>query len=173
MKFEVKTDLTKQDFEAYYQLNQKVHAPAAFMVNKYGGIAGVILAVVLTIVILAYRLWTSKSVMIPYCIFMVLLIALPFVNRWLLNRMYEASRSSLKAEYRFGDSGVESTTETSKNVYTWFAFCELYHSGAYYYLYVDKAHAIVLPERSFTQGEPAAFGPFIAEKTGLEVKEIK
>ena len=173
MKFEVKTDLTKQDFQSYYQLNQKVHAPAAFMVNKYGGIVGVIFAVVLTIVILVYRLWTSKSVMIPYCIFMALLIALPFVNRWLLNRMYEASRKSLKAEYRATDSGVESTTETSKNVYTWFAFCELYHSGAYYYLYVDKAHAIVLPERSFTQGDPAAFGPFVEEKTGLKFKEIK
>jgi len=173
MKFEVKTDLTKQDFQSYYQLNQKVHAPAAFMVNKYGGIVGVIFAVVLTIVILVYRLWTSKSVMIPYCIFMVLLIALPFVNRWLLNRMYEASRASLKAEYRIDDSGVESTTGTAHGVHTWFAFCELYHSGRYFYLFVDKAHAIVLPERSFTQGDPAAFGPFVEEKTGLKMKEIK
>ena len=53
------------------------------------------------------------------------------------------------------------------------AFKELYHSGAAYYLYIDKAHAIVLPERCFTQGDPAAFGSFIAGKTGLEVKEIK
>ena len=53
------------------------------------------------------------------------------------------------------------------------AFKELYHSEGAYYLYIDKAHAVVLPERCFTQGDPAAFGPFIAEKTGLEVKEIK
>ena len=53
------------------------------------------------------------------------------------------------------------------------AFKELYHSEGAYYMYIDKAHAAVLPERCFTQGDPAAFGPFIAEKTGLEVKEIK
>ena len=33
--------------------------------------------------------------------------------------------------------------------------------------------AIVIPERCFIQGDPAAFGAFLAEKTGLEVKEIK
>ena len=57
--------------------------------------------------------------------------------------------------------------------YAYTAFSALYHSRGNYYLYVDKGHAFVLPERCFTRGDPAEFGAFIAEKTGLEMKEIK
>ena len=38
---------------------------------------------------------------------------------------------------------------------------------------LNAAFAEILPERSFTKGEPAAFGPYTAEKTGKEMKEIK
>ena len=173
MKFEVKTDLNKKDFVAYYTLNQRLHAPAAYYFNKYGGVAALAVALLLTVVILTYRLWESRSVMIPYCIFVLLLIALPFANRFLIDRLFEANRSMCRGEYRFGDSGVETGDESAPRLYTYFSFCEFCRSGRAYYLYVDQNHAFVLPERSFTQGDPAAFGPFVEEKTGLKMKEIK
>ena len=76
-------------------------------------------------------------------------------------------------EYRFGDEEVQQKLNDMDGKFAYSAFKELYHSKGAYYLYIDKAHAVVLPERCFTQGDPAAFGRFIAEKTGLEVKEIK
>jgi hypothetical protein len=76
-------------------------------------------------------------------------------------------------ECRFDDDAVQQKLNDMDGKFAYSAFKELYHSGAAYYLYIDKAHAIVLPERCFTKGDPAAFGRFIAEKTGLEVKEIK
>ena len=173
MKFEIKTDLTEKDFTAYYELHQKVHARYAYYFNKYGGIAAVILAIILTVLMIAFRMWENKGVLVPYCIFIALMVLLPFVNRWMISRMYKANRAMLRGEYRFDEKGVWTGAENMSGVYTWNAFQELYHSGRAYYLYIDRAHAIVLPERSFTLGEPAAFGPFVAEKTGLEMKEIK
>ena len=111
--------------------------------------------------------------MTPYCIFIALLIALPFVNRWMITRLYKANSSMLRAEYRFGGSGVRTGTDDASSIYTWSAFRELYHSKGCYYLYIDQNRAMILPERSFTQGDPAVFGPYMARKTGKELKEIK
>ena len=105
--------------------------------------------------------------------FVLLLIALPFVNRWMISRLYKANAGMLATEYRFGESGVRTGTGEASSIYTWAAFRELYHSKGVYYLFIDANHAMILPERSFTQGEPAAFGPYMAEKTGQEMKEIK
>ena len=59
---------------------------------------------------------------------------------------------------------------------------EVLHSDANmaYYLFLEhedrelgsQRFSFIFPERCFTQGDPAAFGPFLAEKTGLTVKEI-
>jgi len=172
MKFEVKTDLTKQDFEAYYQLNNKVHARITFLFGKGGTILAVIMAVVLTILMAAFRLWKTDA-MLPYLIYLVFLIAWPLVNRFTMAQMYKANSSGIKGEYRFGEEEVQQKLNYMDGKFAYSAFKELYHSGSAYYIYIDKAHAIVLPERCFTQGDPAAFGAFLTEKTGLEVKEIK
>ena len=39
----------------------------------------------------------------------------------------------------------------------------------YFFLYTDVRMAHILPKQDFTWGDPAAFGPFIAEKSGLTV----
>jgi hypothetical protein len=173
MDFEVRTDLSREEFEAYYHFNQRVHAPFIYWFGKIGGIVAVLAAIILTVDIVVNRLWTNRQIMTPYCIFIVLLIALPFVNRWMISRLYKANSTMLKAEYRFGGSGVRTGTGEASSIYTWPAFRELYHSKGVYYLFIDTNHAMILPERSFTQGEPAAFGPYMAEKTGQEMKEIK
>ena len=172
MRFEVKTELTKQDFQAYYKLNNKVHARLPFLFGKGGTILAVITTVVLTVLMAAFRLWKTDA-MLPYMIYLVFLIALPLVNLFTMTQMYKANSSGIKGEYRFGDEEVQQKLDDMDGKFAYSAFKELYHSGAAYYLYIDKAHAIVLPERCFTQGDPAAFGSFIAGKTGLEVKEIK
>ena len=172
MRFEVKTELSKEDFRAYYRLNNKVHARIAFLFGKGGTILAVIMAVVLTILMAAFRLWKTDA-MLPYVLYLVFVIAWPLVNRFTMTQMYKANSSGIKGEYRFGDEEVQQKLNDMDGKFAYSAFKELYHSKGTYYMYIDKAHAVVLPERCFTQGDPAAFGPFIAEKTGLEVKEIK
>ena len=48
------------------------------------------------------------------------------------------------------------------------AFKELYHSKGAYYMYIDKAHAIILPECCFTQGDPAASAALSPGKRDLK-----
>ena len=172
MRFEVKTELSKENFRAYYRLNNKVHARLAFLFGKGGTILAVIMAVVLTILMAAFRLWKTDA-LLPYVLYLVFLIAWPLVNHFTMTQMYKANSSGIKGEYRFGDEEVQQKLDDMDGKFAYSAFKELYHSKGAYYLYIDKAHAIVLPERCFTQGDPAAFGSFIAGKTGLEVKEIK
>ena len=172
MRFEVNTELSKEDFRSYYRLNNKVHARLPFLFGKGGAILAVITAVVLTILMATFRLWKTEA-MLPYMIYLVFLIAWPLVNRFTMAQMYKANSSALKGVYRFGDDELQHEQNEMSGKYAYSAFKELYHSSSAYYIYIDKAHAIVLPERCFTQGDPAAFGAFLAEKTGLEVKEIK
>jgi len=41
-----------------------------------------------------------------------------------------------------------------------------------YFLFLDKRHAMLLPERGLTQGDPAALKSFLEEKLGKEIIEI-
>ena len=173
MEFEVKTNLNKKDFLAFYELHQRLHTRYGLLFSRGGCAVAAMLAVVLTVMMFALHLWGNRTALVLYVIFMLLLIALPAVNLWLLQRLYKANGDLLRGEYRFDDKGDWTQTEGMSGIYTWYAFDALVHSGRRYYLYVEKDQAIVLPERSFTRGDPAAFGPFIAEKTGLKIKEIK
>ena len=78
MRFEVKTELSKEDFRSYYRLNNKVHARLAFLFGKGGTILAVIMAVVLTILMAAFRLWKTDA-LLPYVLYLVFLIAWPLV----------------------------------------------------------------------------------------------
>ena len=173
MRFEVKTELDKKDFLAFYRLNQKAHARFAYILGRVFSVAAVVLLIVLTGVIAVYRLWDDMEVIRPFGLFALVLIAWPLVNHFLVSQMYKANSSVLKGDYRFGDDEVQADMNHMSGQYGYSAFCELWHSQGVYYLYIDKGHAFILPERCFTQGDPAAFGRFIAEKTGIEVKEIK
>ena len=173
MRFEVETELTKQDFLAFYRLNQKAHARAVTLLVRILGIAAYVLGLVLTVLMVIFRLWESGEVLRAYCIFILMLAAWPLVDRFMISQMYKANSSMLKGEYRFNDDEVLTGADHMSGRYAYTAFRELYRSRDAYYLYIDKGHAVILPERCFTQGDPAAFGRFIAEKTGLEVKEIK
>ena len=50
---------------------------------------------------------------------------------------------------------------------------DVVESPDYVFLFVNANTAHLLPKRDFTQGDPAAFGSFIAEKCGKEIIKIK
>ena len=55
--------------------------------------------------------------------------------------------------------------------YSWIK--RITHGLGIYLLWHSRTQFVTLPERCFTEGDPAAFGSFIEEKTGLKLKEIK
>ncbi len=173
MNYEVKTELTKEDFRDFLELHKKIASRPLYLIGRIITVLAVLLAVVLAGLIIAFRLWNDRDVMLRMLVFVVLLALLPLVSRFTAAQAYKANRSLLSGRYCFGEEQIEAGAESMTAQYAYSALTALYHSRGVYYLYVDKAHALVLPERCFSSGDPASFGAWIAVKTGLEMKEIK
>lgn len=173
MIYEAKTELTKEDFQAFLSLHKKIASRPLYVFSRVMMGLAVLLALVLAVLIIVFRLWNERDVMLRMLVFVVLLLLLPLVSRFTAAQAYKANRSMLSGRYCFGEGQIEAGAESMTAQYAYSALSALYHSRGVYYLYVDKAHAFILPERSFTAGDPASFGAWIAAKTGLEMKEIK
>lgn len=70
------------------------------------------------------------------------------------------------------EEGMRDKDNTKESIYSYEAFVECYHTQQRYFLFLDKHHAIILPERAIVQGEPNAFAPWLTEKLGKEIKEF-
>ena len=177
MRFEVKTELTKQDFSALLTLSKKKASRFARILTIGLKVLAVLLGVGLVAEIILLHAWDNGPLMRRVGLYLILLliwIALwPLFQRMLAGKMLETNSKLLKGTFRFTDDEVQESAEHMSGNYAYTSFWKLYHSQGIYFLYIDKGHVFILPERCFTQGDPAAFGSFIAEKTGLEVKEIK
>lgn len=66
---------------------------------------------------------------------------------------------------------VKNNKAEGKNYYS--GIYAVYADNERFYLLLDKRHALILPKKCMTGGDPEAFAGFISEKTGLEVKYIK
>ena len=173
MIYEAKTELTKEDFQAFLSLHKKIASRPLYVFSRVMMGLAVLLALVLAVLIIVFRLWNERDVMLRMLVFVALLLLLPLVSRFTAAQAYKANRSMLGGRYCFGEEQIEAGAESMNARYAYSALSALYHSKGVYYLYVDKAHAFILPERCFTTGDPASFGAWIAAKTGLEMKEIK
>ena len=73
----------------------------------------------------------------------------------------------------FCDDGVRISSNLDEGRLQYKAFLRLAENSKYYFLFIQKRSAYMLPKDLFTQGDPAEFGAFIAAKTGLEIKRVK
>lgn len=78
-----------------------------------------------------------------------------------------------RQEIGFHEDEVEIRGKDKRTVYRYDAFDSLYRSHGAYYLHISGSGFILIPARCFTLGDPAAFGTFISQKTGLEIREIQ
>ncbi len=172
MAFAMRVEYEKADFEAYVKAHSKTK-------NKKNRILQIVLAILCGLLAVAILLfWRSYGTLSAEMI--VLLILLPILGTEMLWLPRILARTMMKTykrlgsiEMRFGENEVSVQREVESTVYQYGAFDSLYHEKGAYYLYLNRQQALVIPERCFTQGDPAAFGPFLTEKTGLEIKEIK
>lgn len=66
---------------------------------------------------------------------------------------------------------VKNNKAEGKNYYS--GIYAVYADNERFYLLLDKRHALILPKKCITEGDPESFAGFISEKTGLEVKFVK
>ena len=70
------------------------------------------------------------------------------------------------------DAGVREQGKKGEGFYPYSSFIGCFHSRGRYLLFLDKKHAVILPESAVTVGDPAALGAKLAEKFGGAVAEV-
>lgn len=71
------------------------------------------------------------------------------------------------------EENVRGRSGKGESAYPYSAVTGAYHYQERYFLFVDKRHAMLLPERGLVQGDGAALKGFLEEKLGKEIKEIR
>ncbi len=75
---------------------------------------------------------------------------------------------------RFGEEGLSGESgDGVQSAYPYAKVRAIYETQEYFLLQIDKLHCIILDKNGFTQGTCEAFRPFIAERTGAEIRFIK
>ena len=70
------------------------------------------------------------------------------------------------------DAGVREQGQKGEGFYPYSSFIGCFHSRGRYLLFLDKKHAVILPESAVAVGDPAALGAKLAEKFGGAVAEV-
>lgn len=70
------------------------------------------------------------------------------------------------------DAGVREQGRKGEGFYPYASFIGCFHSRGRYLLFLDKKHAVILPESAVTVGDPAALGAKLAEKFGGAPPEV-
>lgn len=73
----------------------------------------------------------------------------------------------------FCDDCVRMSSNLDEGTMQYNAFLRLTENSKYFFLFIQKHSAYMLPKDQFTQGDPADFGAFIAGKTGLPIKRVR
>lgn len=171
MEFQTKSRLTKEDIKQYLRFwNRTLNG----MVNSRFMIAAALLLA--TLIYLSFRAEGGFFAGFQkYGILWGLLFG--FVYLFVMRHYWDYKQLSalreIEFERNFREDGIESIQPFTVQNFEYAGISDVYHHGNSFYLLMPYRVAMILPERCFTQGDPAAFGAFIAEKTGLEVKEIK
>ncbi len=172
MSFRLEIDYTREDIRRFNRANKRLRYRVLYIVLYV--LVLLTLAAVLAAFVLAagWRVWNAE--LTRYAVILLMMTALwVYLN---LSRNTVALRS-------LNAMGTTTVTTTEQGLHAaargmstdlaYSAICDIVHCRDTYFLYVNKRRATILPERCFTEGDPAAFGAFLAEKTGLKLKEIK
>ncbi len=170
--YRAELNYTLDDMRRFEKLHQLFRSRALTIVLRVVMIIGIVLVVVSGGMLLYFRALDGE--MLRYYAILLVIAAMYFVLREIRVR---ASLKSLTAQGTIvvtaDDGGLHAEAKTMHSDYDYATFCDIVHSKGTYYLYINKRQAQIIPERCITEGNPAAFGAFLEEKTGLKLKEIK
>lgn len=170
--YRAELNYTLDDMRRFEKLHQLFRSRALYIVLQVVMIVGIVLVIGAGGLLLYFRAWDGE--MLRYYVFLLVLFVLYFVLRELRVR---TSLKSLSAQGTIvvtaDDSGLHAAAKTMHSDFAYAGFCDVVHYKDSYYLYLDKRKAQIIPERCFVEGDPAAFGVFLEQKTGLKIKEIK
>ena len=174
MTFQANLQYTVEDMLSYARFHRRTHQKVMLVVRPL--LLLVLVGEAAFLLMLAFRQKRVDDYDLVFAIFLVAFaVFYCFVDRIRARATVKVHNKTFgETVLTFDEEGALAQSVNTQSQYRYPAFSELFYSRKYetYYLYLNKRQAVVVPERCFVEGDPAAFGAFIAEKTGLEVKEI-
>ena len=170
MPFRAELNYTKQDMKQFDKVHQMLRYGVWYSICNLLLVLGCIAVLGSAVLSLAIGTWHEEWY---YFLFVVLMLALLIVMKAVrVNASYKSANAQGIVTLTVDERGLHAAAVTLSTDFGYDAYCDLVHYRDTYYLYIDKRKAQIIPERCFTQGDPAAFGSFMSGKTGLTVKEI-
>lgn len=171
MQFRAELDYTLKDVRQYWKVHQLFRGKALYYISWILIAAVAVLVISVGAILIVNRLFHSELVW-----YYVLMLA--FMGFYCVFREVRV-RGTLKSLTAQGvitltadDAGMHAKADALSSDYSYQAFQDIARYKGACYLYIDKRKAMIVPDRCFTRGDPAAFGAFMEEKTGLKIRDI-
>lgn len=162
-RFKVQTHTSLEDMVALQRVSQP----------KWSRVLLWISAIICTVGSILIWAWGGEDKILMSVIALLVWAMALFADRFSGWLAYRGRNHAVKEiSYTFCDETmlVQDALEDGRLGYA--AFVKLLEDRRYYFLFVQKRAAHILPKMDFTQGNPADFVVFIAEKTGIKVKQV-
>ena len=169
MRFLVCADYTEAEYRRFYRtgLRQNYVGVRRMLVSVW------VIALLLFVLTLVSALRNPDPMRMPVnLMFMLVMLVYPI---WMTNstrkRTWLSYESSVgHPRLTFEEDGIR---RDSGERFRYEDVTGLFHSGDAWYLTLKNSRGFIFTQRGFIEGDPGAFGAFVAEKTGLAMKEIK
>lgn len=171
------------DFLNYFSSFRRRMTPVVYTVYLA---ARVSFPLYLILYVILYRLAPAYWNVYGFFFWLLAVLALvpPLVDFGLAFFMHRRSGNRFQnGKVSFEESEIAFSSGEETERYRYGEISEVLHSAANmaYYLFLEREDrelgsqrfSFIFPERCFSRGEPWAFGPFLKEKTGLDVTEIE
>lgn len=136
-------------------------------------IVGIVLALVALLALyLGLQQRLTRDIAVRVVLLFVLVGLWPLTKKLRIAMALKGHRKTGPFTMRFTEEHIVSESGERRTEIPYDGFTEFFRFRRTYYLFVSRNQPFIFPEHCFTQGDPAAFGAFISEKTGLEVKEV-
>ncbi|MGX8699424.1 MAG: YcxB family protein [bacterium] len=168
--FEAELNRTAGDFARYRKVQRRVHHRTVEIVCGVIWVLGALLLVAVSVLATVLDFWDSSMVLWA-AVFLALLV-LDACLDWIIG--FLGAKLQLKGGLHivFDEEEIRVTAEKLREQYPYSGITELYYHKGTWYLFLDKNHAILLPERSLTSGDPAQFGAFLSQKCGKPIQTL-
>lgn len=172
MVFQFKVKYEKSDYLAFCKLHDRTQNQKRYILRLVFAVLNCILELYLLCEAIRTDWFDTVTItlLILFPVLSLELLLFPQIQAVFLSKTHKNDGIN---QIAFDENEVTQAGQVSRAQYDYSAFEQLYHYRGGYYLYINRQTALLIPERCYTQGDPAAFGSFISEKTGLQVEEVK
>ena len=172
MEFEVRSELDFPQLLALNRLSGKTYRKWISRCSRgIGGLLGSVL--ILSNILLMQSEGFYIGVVPGFLlggVFLAVCFFYHYVNAWGSSR--QIIKKARQSTVRMDEAGFTEESEMATIHHKYSVFYALYTYSGYFFLFLDKKHAYILPKAAFVRGDPAVFPQFIEEKSGIMMKTI-